>query len=389
MGTGHVRGFLRHQDVRVTAVCDVRKTYRDRAKKIVDEHYGDQACEAYDDFRELLARDDVDAVMIATPEHWHALIGIEAARRGKHMYYEKPMSLTVAEAKAVREAVNCYGVVFQFGTQQRSSHDYRFTCELVRNGKIGQLHTIMIGSAGGEYSRIPNQRPQPVPPGFDYDMWLGPAPWAPYCDVRVSRTWMFISDYGLGCLDGAWGIHDVDIAQWVNDSDASGPIEVEGSGRFYDDIRDAAYSWEVEHKYANGVRLIHMDLVTARKRAEQFRIRNYMASVIFGTEGWIYVSRRGMQTHPESLMRTVIGPNEIKVIKSDSHHRNFLDAIKTGQPTISSVEAAVRAETVCQQADIAMRLGRKLRWDPVREVFIDDEEANRMLSRAMRSPWHL
>ena len=389
MGTGHARRFLQYQDVRVAAVCDVRKTYLDRAKKAVDEYYGDQACGAYSDFRELLARGDVDAVVIATPEHWHALIGIEAARQGKHMYYEKPMSLTVAEAKAVRETVNRYGVVFQFGTQQRSSRDYRFTCELVRNGRIGQLQTIMIGSAGGDYSHIPEQPPQPVPPGFDYDMWLGPAPLAPYCDIRVSNTWMFISDYGLGCLDGAWGIHDVDIAQWVNDSDASGPIEVEGRGRFYDDIRDAAYSWEVEHTYANGVRLIHMDLVTARKRAEQFRLRNYMASVLFGTEGWIYVSRQGMQTNPESLMRTVIGPNEVRVIKSDNHHRNFLDAIRTGRQTISPVEAAVRAETVCQQAHIAMVLGRKLRWDPVREAFIDDEEANRMLSRAMRSPWRL
>jgi ketosteroid isomerase-like protein len=389
MGTGHVRGFLRHKDVRIAAVCDVRETYRDRAKKTVDEYYGDQACGTYNDFRELLARDDIDAVMIATPEHWHALIGIEAARQGKHMYYEKPMSLTVAEAKAVREAVNRYAVVFQFGTQQRSSHDYRFTCELVRNGRIGKLQTIMIGSAGGEYSHIPEQPPQPVPPGFDYDTWLGPAPLAPYCDIRVSNTWMFISDYGLGCLDGAWGIHDVDFAQWVNNSDASGPIEVEGAGKFYDDIRDTAYSWEVEHKYANGVRLIHMDMVTARKRAKQFHIRNYMASVIFGSEGWIYVSRQGMQTNPESLMQTVIGPNEVKVIKSDDHRRNFLDAIKTRQPTISPVEAAVRAETVCQQAHIAMKLARKLRWDPIKEAFVDDEQANRMLSRAMRSPWHL
>jgi len=389
MGTGHLRRFLEQRDVRVAAVCDVRQTYLDRAKKKIDEYYGDQACETYNDFRELLARDDVDAVVIATPEHWHALVGIEAARQGKHMYYEKPMSITVAEAKAVRDAVIRYGVVFQFGTQQRSSHYYRHTCELVRNGRIGQLQTIMIGSAGGQYNHIPEEPPQPVPPGFDYDMWLGPAPCAPYCDTRVSRTWMFISDYGLGCLDGAWGIHDVDIAQWVNDSDASGPIEVEGAGRFYDDIRDTAYSWEVEHKYANGVRLIHMDMVTATKRAKQFGIRNYMASVIFGTEGWIYVSREGMQTNPESLMGAVIGPNEVKVIKSDDHHRNFLDAIKTGQQTISPVEAAVRAETICQQAHIAMKLNRKLRWDPVREVFIDDEEANRMLSRAMRSPWHL
>jgi ketosteroid isomerase-like protein len=389
MGTGHVRRFLSYQDVRVAAACDVRETYRERAKKIVDEYYGDQACKAYNDFRELLARPDIDAVLIATPEHWHPLIGIEAARRGKHMYYEKPMSTTVAQAKAVRDAVNRYGVVFQFGTQQRSSRDFRHSCELVRNGKIGELQTIMIASAGGQHDRIPDPPPQPVPPGFDYDMLLGPAPWAPYCDTRVSRTWMFISDYGLGCLDGAWGIHDVEFAQWANDTDGSGPIEVEGAGLYYDDIRDTAYSWTAEHKYASGVRLIHMDLVTARKRAEQFLIRNYMATVFIGSEGWIYVGRQGMQTKPESLKQAVIGPNEVKVIQSDDHHRNFLDAIKTGQPTISPVEAAARAETICQQADIAMRLGRKLQWDPVKEVFVGDEEANRMLSRSMRAPWHL
>ena len=389
MGSGHVQGFLNHPDVRITAVCDVRQAHRERAKSIVDRYYKDTACAKHHDFRELLARPDVDAVMIATPEHWHPLIGIEAARRGKHMYYEKPMSVSVAEAKAVRQAVKRYGVVFQFGTQQRSSQAYRFTCELVRNGRIGQLQTVMIGSAGGRYDHIPDRPPQPVPQGFDYDMWLGPAPWAPYCDERVSRTWMFISDYGLGCLGGAWGIHDVDIAQWVNDSDGVGPVEVEGSGRFYDDIRDVVYSWEVEHKYPNGVRVIHMDMVTAQKRAPQFRISGYMASVMIGSKGWIYVSRQQMQTHPESLMHEVIGPDEVKVIKSNDHRRNFLDAIRTGKRTISHIDAAVSAEIMCQQADIAMRLRKNLHWDPQKEVFLDSAEANRMLSRPMRSPWRI
>jgi predicted dehydrogenase len=389
MGSGHVQGFLNHPDVRITAVCDVHQAHRERAKSIVDRYYKDTACAEHHDFRELLARPDVDAVMIATPEHWHPLIGIEAARRGKHMYYEKPMSVSVAEAQAVRQAVKRYGVVFQFGTQQRSSQAYRFTCELIRNGRIGQLQTVMIGSAGGRYDRIPDRPPQPVPQGFDYDMWLGPAPWAPYCDERVSRTWMFISDYGLGCLGGAWGIHDVDIAQWVNDSDGVGPVEVEGSGRFYDDIRDVVYSWEVEHKYPNGVRVIHMDMVTAQKRAPQFRISGYMASVMIGSKGWIYVSRQQMQTYPESLMHEVIGPDEAKVIKSNDHRRNFLDAIRTGKRTISHIDAAVSAEIMCQQAEIAMRLRKKLHWDPQKEVFLDCAEANRMLLRPMRSPWRI
>jgi len=389
MGTGHVKGFMGLPDVRLTAVCDVRQAHLERAKGIVDSYYKDTACTTHHDFRELLARPDVDAVMIATPEHWHPLIGLEAARRGKHMYYEKPMAIGIAEAQAVRQAVRRHGVVFQFGTQQRSSQGYRFTCELIRNGRIGRLLTVMIGSAGGRYDRIPDRPPQPVPSGFDYDMWLGPAPWAPYCDERVSRTWMFIRDYGLGSLDGAWGIHDVDIAQWVNDSDGAAPVDVEGSGRLYDDIRDAAYSWEVEHQYPNGVRVIHMDLVTARKRAPQFQLSGSMASVMIGSEGWIYVSREQMQTHPPSLMNEVIGPNEVKVIHSNDHRRNFLDAIRSGNRPISPIDAAVSAEIMCQQADIAMRLRRKLRWDPKNEVFLDNAEANRMLSRPMRSPWHI
>ncbi|HOL72831.1 MAG TPA: Gfo/Idh/MocA family oxidoreductase [Bryobacteraceae bacterium] len=389
MGSGHVRGFLQQPDVRVVAICDVRKEARDKARDMVDARYGDKGCATYNDFRELLARTDIDAVMIATPEHWHALIGIEAARRGKHMYYEKPIGVSVAEAKAIREAVKRYGVVFQLGTQQRSDRAYRHTCELILNGRIGELKTVMIGSAGGNRGpRIPEEPAQKPPEGFDYDMWLGPAPWVDYTPERVSRTWMMIHDYGLGCLSGAWGIHDVDIAQWVAGCDDTTPIETEATGLFYDDIRDVAYSWTAEHRYANGVRVIHMDLETAKKRAQQFHFGG-MASVMFGTEGWIYVSRQGMRTHPERLMHEIIKPHEKKVIKSDNHRRNFLDAIRTRQQPISNIDAAAHGEMVCQQADIAMRLGRKLRWDPVKEEFVDDPEANRMLARSMRSPWRL
>ena len=387
MGSGHLRALLGYPEVRVAAVCDVRATNRQRAKDTVDTRYGDNACAAYSDFRELLARKDIDAVLIAAPDHWHALIGLEAARQGKHMYYEKPMGVSFAESQAMREAVQRSGVVFQFGTQQRSSQGYRFTCELVRNGRIGRLHTILIGSAMSQY--VPNQPAQPVPEGFDYDMWLGPAPWAPYTYERCTNRFTLIYDYSLGCISGAWGIHDVDSAQWINDSDSTGPVEVEGTGVFpKEGLFDTAIAWEVEHKYANGVKLIHMDLKTARARAQQFSLGS-MASVFVGSEGWVYVSRSGVHTQPESLMRTIIGPNEVKVIKSNDQRRNFLNAVRTRQKPISGIEGAHRAETICQQADIAMRLKRKLRWDPVKEVFIDDQQANRMLSRPMRSPWHL
>lgn len=388
MGGGHVRGFLKMPDVRIAAVCDVRQATLERFKTTVDEHYGDASCGAHADFRELLARPDIDAVVIATGENWHPLVGIEAARRGKHMYCEKPLSTTLSEGWALRRAIEKHGVVFQFGTQQRSSHSYRFTAELVRNGYIGDVRTVMIGSAGGgKPSAIDPETIKDPPPGFDYDTWLGPAPFVPYSDVRVSLNgWLFIRDYGLGSLGGAWGIHDVDAAQFFLDTDDTTPVEIEGRAMHYQDIRDAPYSWTVEQKYANGVTVIHMDIVTARTRAPQFKLGN-MASLVTGSKGWIWVSRQGMRTEPESLMDTVIRDSDNRVIASDDHKRNFLDAVRGRAKPISPLHAAVHAETVCQQADIAMRLRRRLRWDPKAERFIDDEQANRMLSRAIRAPW--
>lgn len=387
MGSGHVRAFLNYADVRVVAVCDVRDEHAQRSKRLVDQRYGDTACASYRDYRELLARPDVDAILMACPDHWHALVGLEAARRGKHMYYEKPMSLSIAENKAMRDAVRRSGVVFQFGTQQRSSETYRRACELVRNGKIGQLKTIMVGSATAPQNRV--HPVGPVPPGFDYEMWLGPAPWAPYCDERCTRNWTHISDYSLGCLSSAWGIHDVDIAQWALDADHTGPVETEGRGEFMrGGLYDTAEWWEVEHRYSNGVTLIHMDMPHALKRAWQFRLQ-WMSMLFLGSEGWVHVSRQNLTTLPASLARLTIGPNEKHVIFSNDHRRNFLDAVRSGCETISPIEAAVRSDAVCHHAHVALRLGRKVRWDPVREEFIGDPQANRMLTRPMRSPWQI
>lgn len=390
MGSGHLRGFLSHQDVRVAAICDVQQASQERAQAAVNRQYGDTNCAVYGDYREMMARADLDAVLIATGERWHPLIAVEAANRGKHIYCEKPLALSVAECKAVRAAVNRNSRVFQFGTQQRSSFYFRHAIELVRNGRIGELKTIMISSAGGTPSRLPVVQKDP-PPGFDYDLWLGPSQWAPYSDMRVSiAAWLYISDYGLGGMDGAWGIHDVDIAQWVNDADATGPLEVEATAKFYTDIRDVPYEYTAEFKYANGVRMLLMDANTARKRAVEFQsLPSRFSSVFFGTEGWIYVSREGIVTHPARLAAERIGPNAIQVIRSNDHRRNFLEAIRKGRRTISPVEAAVRGQSAVQQAYTAMKLQRKLRWDPAREEYVNDPEANRWLSRPMRSPWQL
>ena len=226
----------------------------------------------------------------------------------------------------------------------------------------------MIGSAGGSPPKPePPETLKDPPAGFDYDRWLGPSPYVPYSDVRVSLTWLFIRDYGLGCLGGAWGIHDLDAAQFFFDTDDTAPIEIEGRARYYQDIRDVPYSWTVEQKYASGATVIHMDLVTAKKRAKQFELGS-MASLVTGSKGWIWVSRQGVRTEPESLATTVIGPNEKRVIFSDDHKQNFLDAIRKKAQPISPITAAVHAETMCQQSDIAMQLQRKLRWDPKAEA---------------------
>jgi predicted dehydrogenase len=388
MGSGHLKSFIEYKDVHVLAVCDVNGQHAADAAQVVNNRYGNQDCTIFSDFRELLARKDIDAVVIATPDHWHSLIGIEAARMGKHMYYEKPLSLFFRECQAMRQAINRYGVVFQLGTQQRSDEKFRFACELVRNEKLGKLEKIIIGSAS--YNQVPVQPLEPVPDWLDYDLWLGPAPEVPYTRLRCTRNFTLIYDYSVGCISGAWGIHHVDIAQWAVDADHTGPVEVEGTGTIAGDgLYDTIQHWEAVHTYANGVKLVHIDHISAREKIPQFNIPNSMGILFQGSEGWVYVARGYIDAEPKSLLRMVIGPGEIQLPRSNDHRRNFLDAVRTGAQPISPIETAVRSDTVCHQADIAIRLGQRLRWDPVKEEFIDNPAANRMLSRPMRGPWQL
>ena len=385
-GTGVMMDLINAglQDARVVAVCDVNTPMRERVKERVDQFYEQRlgkgkyaGCAAYGDHRELLARDDIDAVTVITPDHWHVPIAMEAARRGKDMYVEKPLGMSVAQGRALVETVNRYGRVFQFGTQQRSDARFRQACELVRNGRVGKLHTIRVGSPAS--GQMPLAPPMPVPEGFDYEMWLGPAPWAPYTAARCQTPgWYFISDYALGFIAG-WGIHHVDIAQWGNDSDLTGPIEYEGEGVFPDDgLCDTAMGWRLECKYANGVMMIYAD-----EQKEKHGI------VFEGSEGWVYVNRSLIDANPKSLLESKIGPNETPLYRSDDHARNFLDCIKSRKETICPVEVAHRSDTICQVSDITLRVGRKTKWDPTTERFIDDDEANRYLVRAMREPWRL
>ncbi len=387
MGSGHVEQFLKYPDVIVGNICDVREEHQLRAKQVVDGKYGNSDCKVFSDFREMLAKPDIDAVLIAVPDHWHALIGIEAARQHKDMYYEKPLTRYFNEAKAIRDAVNNYGVVFQHGTQQRSDSRYRQAVEIVRNQLIGKLEKVIVGSAG--YSQVPNQPAQPIPAGFDYNMWLGPAPVAPFTKVRCTRHFTLIYDYSLGCISGAYGIHDIDIVQWALDADNSGPTIIEGTGRIADDgLFDTIGEWETIHTYENGVKLIYTDHISARKNHPEYKIPS-MGIFFIGSDGWVSVSRQSIEASSKSILTHVFGPDQIRMPVSDDHRRNFLDCVKARQKTMCPVEVASRSDAVCHQADIAIRLGRKVQWDPVNEQFVNDDTANRMLTGAMRNPWHL
>ncbi len=393
-GLGNMRTFRGNPEVQVAAVCDVHETRRSAGKQLVDEYYDNQDCAAYRDFRELLARDDIDAVQITAPDHWHPLMAIAAARRGKHMYCEKPIGWSFRAAQAVRQAVHDSGVRFQFGTQQRSGGKFRLACELVRNGRIGQLKTILVGVPGSW--TCPKQPTEPVPKELDYDLWLGPAADAPYCYQRCRpwtekegySVWYSISDYCLGMI-GNWGVHHLDIAQWGNATDLSGPTEIEGRAEFPRDmLTDAATSWQVENRYANGVTLVHMDDGTAKQHPLQ--VAEYGHGVLFlGSEGWVHVDRNTIDANPKSLLKETIGPDEVHLLKSDNHHANFMDAILGRTELAAPIDIAVRSDALCHLQQIAVKLGRKLNWDPAREAFVDDAEAQALLDRPMRGPWKL
>ncbi len=381
-GMAHLQGFL--AESQVVAVADPYRARRQAAKERTESYYADalskgtyRGCTAYNDFRELLARPDIDAVSICTPDHWHAVQTVEAARSGKDVLCEKPLSVTAAEGRAVCEAIRRYGRVFQHGTQRRSERGFALACELVRNGRIGRLHTVRVSSEPSHAN--PSDPPTPVPEGFDYDLWLGPAPWAPYSPRRCATPWWyFISDYTIGFVAGQ-GVHFTDIAQWGMGADHTGPIEIHGHGQLpTEGLCDTATAWHVEMTFANGVKLIYDD------------DRAFPMGVIFeGTEGKVYALCGGISTEPPSLLTTKFLPGEIRLQRPRWHIADFVHSVKTRQPTAAPVEAAHRATSLCHLTHIAILTGRNLRWDPVREQFLDDPEANRLLVRAMRAPWHL
>ena len=403
-----LEGFLSLPGFQVVAVSDVIAERRTAASSKIESHYAAgrskkqySGCDEYNDFRDLIARDDIDAVVIATPDHWHVLNALAAIRAGKDVYLEKPLGLSLHEDWTLRDAVRRHGTVFQFGTQQRSDAKFRRACELARNGKIGELKTVYVWSpvsrSGGsvEVARVPD--------GLDYDMWLGPAPFTPYTKDRCSnkvttdptisgapKVWPFISDYCLGWIAG-WGVHPLDIAFWGASEQLTGPVEIQGTGIFPDEgVCDTAVDWDIEAHYTNsGIPLKFKGTPSASSWKKRFGIPGAHGTVFEGTQGWVGVARGRIQANPRSLLDSPSGPNDIELYKSLDHAANFLDCIKSRAKTICTIDDAITVDTFCHLSDMATQLQRKLTWDPEKQRFQNDPVANRMLTRSMRSPWRL
>ena len=370
-GSGNMRGFNGKKNCQIVAVCDVDTGHRKRAA----DRMGLDPKSCYNDYRELLARTDVDAVSVGTPDHWHVPVSVAAVRSGRDVYCEKPLTLTIGEGRVLADEAKRYGRIVQTGSQQRSSNNFRKACELVRNGRIGQLKTVEVGIPGNNKRCEPTWEPEPVPAELDYDMWLGPAPWEPYHHQRCHYQFRFVLEYSGGQVTN-WGAHHLDIAQWGMGTDDTGPVELIGKGEFpKTGLFTTATKVHFEGKYANGVRLI------CKTGGSHTRFE--------GTEGWIQVSRGGMKCEPESLKDSNILPDEEHLYESRDHKQNFLDCIKSRQQPICNAEIGHRSSSLCHLGNIAMLLKRPLRWDPVNEQFIDDSEANRMLWRPRRAPWRL
>ena len=406
-GLGNMNNFLNLDDCRVAAVCDVKNDQLELARKTVNDCYKNEDCQIYHDFRELVARRDIDACLIATPDHWHVLTALAAVNSGKDVYVEKPLGLSLAEDQALRAAVHRRKRVFQFGTQQRAGRDFRFACELVRNGMIGRikhLNTWAPGSTPGGSRKV-----IPVPQGWNYDLWLGPAQDRPLTENLCvadgnKKTWWFVSDFALGFIAG-WGIHPLDIAAWGAADLMGGSFTVAGRGDFVpmEGICDTATIWEVDYTFASGLtmkcvgvpnpgnsQIGDIPFLHREEWEQRYRRISSHGTAFEGTDGWVHVDRSGINLQPENLIQVKEDEMRIRFAQSKTHQRNFIDCVKSRTEPLAPIDDAVKSDLLCHAADIAMRLGRKLTFDWKKEHFIDDDEANsRLKLRTQRGPWKL
>lgn len=389
-----IRDFITDKRIQITGICDVNKQStgywsgvvggRDIGINLVNGYYSKiynkkyNACKGFEDFREVIAKSEIDAVEVVLPDHWHSIPVLMAAKAGKDIYCQKPLALTIPEGRAMADAVKKYGVIFQTGSQQRSDENFRRVCELVRNGRIGELQTVECGLLSGtpDYGKTGNQTQTiPVPEGFDYETWLGPAPDAPYCPARTHVNFRWVLDYSGGQVTD-WGGHHPDIAQWGMNTEHTGPVKIQKAEATWavHPIWNTATNYYFECLYANGVKLIISDKL---RGGVTFR----------GTEGWAWANRGKHEVFPENMKDSVISDSEIHLYKSDNHFRNFIDCVLSREETIAPAEIGHRSITMSHLGNIAMKLQQDLDWDPAAEKFIGNDIANGMLSRKMREPW--
>lgn len=397
---------IKHDMARVVAVADPDTKRGRDGKKWIEDYYAKKTgkdkyvdVKVYRDYREMLEDESIDAVIISTPDHWHAQPAIEAALKGKDIYLQKPASLTIEEGRQMSDAVHRTGRVFQVGSQQRSQQpwpQFKWVCELVRNGKIGELKHVKVGLGTDPAGEC--WAPMPVPENLDYDMWLGSTPVVCYTEKRVhpqsnySRPgWLRCEQFGAGMITG-WGAHHLDTAHWGMGTEYTGPVEIEGRAEFPEyGIWDVHGEFDIHMKYANGVTM-HVS-------------SSYPNGVRFeGTEGWIFVSRgnakvtasdpvsddpnnQALQVSDPKILKAEIGPNDIHLYESPEQHLDWLQCIRSRKEPVAPVEVAHRSCSACLISHIAMKVPGKLYWDPVRERFIGNEEANKRLSRPQRHPF--
>jgi len=395
-------GLWKHEAARIVAVCDLDSKRIDDAKSLINGRYAKLSGKPYDGvtgyshYRELLASKDIDAVVISTPDHWHALIAIEAVEAGKDVYLQKPASLTIAEGRVLSNAVHRSGRIFQIGSQQRSSPQFRYAAELVRNGRIGELKTVYVGLPGDPPGKV--EAVMPVPKTLNYDMWLGSTAVVPYTENRVHPQvgygrpgWLRCEQFGAGMITG-WGAHHLDSAHWAMDTEYTGPVEIWGSAEFpASGLWDVHGPFRTEALYANGVKMIVSGEFPNGIKFE-------------GTDGWIFVSRgneavtasdpasrlkdsQALAASDPRIITSVIGADEIHLYESKDHHGNWLDCVRSRKQPITPVEIAHRACSACLIHHMAMKMKRKLFWDPVKERFKNDDDANALLSRPQRPPY--
>ena len=369
-GKGNLKAFLGN----AVAVCDVDQSHAAEAAKLVEDK--GNKCEIFGDFRKLLERKDIDAVVISTPDHWHAPITIAACQAGKDVYCEKPLTLTIAEGRNMVSAARAEKRVVQTGSQQRSDAKFRTACELVRNGRIGKITQVLVGIPKPNHPGKPIADGSP-PTGLDYNLWLGPAPERPYNKNRVHYNFRFFWDYSGGQMTN-FGAHHIDIAQWGLGMDDSGPISTAGEATFHPEKwHEVTETCAITHTYANGVRVM---VSQGNKEIND-------GTTFIGEGGEIYVMRGKLTASKPELLSEPLASTATKLYHSDNHHKNFLDCIRSRELPICDVEIGHRSATVCHLGNLAVRLGRKINWDPVKEQIVGDAAASEMLSRPPRDPW--